>query len=215
MSNFDEAKAQVEGLWEQELDDLRREREEVESRASDAWIAADDHQGRAGVLARQLEECRSELAALPGKMGSAQLEDDQAEIVSLQGSHAALTATVADQTQALEETHAAIGAATLAMTAAEEAAHRLAVSENALKREIWDQFEGLDAALLNQFARSIQADRLPTFIAHEREAYVAAIRRQAQRLGKPEPGGIVIARPSPREVPEPDTVRLSQLAPRG
>ncbi len=212
MTTFEQAKNAVEALWSEDLADLRRERDKLDLIAADAWQSAQDHQAKAGVLAEQLQEARSELGALPGKMSSAMLEDDQAEIVSLQGSHAALTATVADQTQALEETHAAIGAATLDMTVAEESGHDLAVKENDLKRVIWDEFESLESSLFLHFARSIQADRLPQLVGHEREHYQAALRREAQRLGKPLPSGIVVVRPSPNRQPDPIAVRPSQLA---
>ncbi len=213
MSTFEQAKNAVEGLWREELAALEDERDKAGLRASEAWTIAQDHQGRAAVLSQQLETARGELVELPGKMGVALLADDQGEIVALQGHYAALTATTAELDQALEETHAAIGAATLDMTAAEESARRLAVSENEAKQRLWDEFESLESSLFLHFARSIGADRLPQLVGHEREAYSAALRQQAQRLGKPEPGGIVIARPSPREVPEPITVRPSQLAP--
>ncbi len=215
MSSYEEAKAQVEALWTKEQDDLAAAREAVGRRASEAWQSAEEGQRRAAVLSEQLQECRSELAALPQKMATAQLEDDQGEILALQGRYSALVATAADQDQALEAEHARIGEATRDLQAAEASTRDLAVKENALKASLWEQYESLDTALLHHFARSIQADRLPTFIAHEREAYVAAIRRQAQRLGKPEPGGIVVKNPSPNREPEPIVVRPGQLAPRG
>lgn len=215
MSSFDEVKAQVEGLWAEELDDLRRERGEFESRVADVWRASEEHQGHAAVLSQQLAAARSELKALPGKMNVCMLEDDQAEIVALQGRHAALKGTVASVAQALEDEHALIGEASIALQAAEADGHALNVRENDLKREIWDEFKSLDTSLLHHFARSIGVERLPTRVAAEREQYAAAVHREAQRLGSGEPAGIVVKNPSPREVPEPITVRPSQLAPRG
>lgn len=85
MSTFEEVKAAIEGLWADELAEIEKRERETEARAEELRR---EHARLRGVVSageRELGALRSELSDLPRLMGLAQLEDDQAEVLALQG----------------------------------------------------------------------------------------------------------------------------------
>jgi len=85
MTIFEEVKAAVSGLWADEL-------AEIEERARETEARVEELQARHARIRRALAEgerehtrLRAELEALPRLLGLAQLEDDEGEVLALQG----------------------------------------------------------------------------------------------------------------------------------
>ncbi len=110
MASYDEARAALRDLWAGELAELDQQEAEAARRVSEA-------RERVGGLQRRIIGCEERLRLLAGELdyqptllARAQLEDDQAEVLALQGRHAALkeeiSAVRAEKGHAEEELNA-------------------------------------------------------------------------------------------------------------
>lgn len=98
MSTFDEAKAVVECLWAEEIAEIDRREEEIEAAVEeirDTHVRISDEVAEGE---RELATLRAALEELPRRLGLAQLQADDMEVIALQGRFA----SVRDRAEAVE-----------------------------------------------------------------------------------------------------------------
>ena len=102
MTTFDEAKAAIGGLWADELAEIEERERDTEARVEElrrehARIRREVSEGE-----RTLSQLGAELEALPRLLGLAQLEDDEGEVLALQGAFSDLRERIAAAEEGLD-----------------------------------------------------------------------------------------------------------------
>jgi len=181
VASYEDARAVIEALWAEELAELERAEEERQQRIRAARQQVDSLTAEIADGEAEVRMLRAELDAMPALLGRAQLEDDQGEVLALQGRHAEARERIEGIEARLEEARGVLHG----LTSGDPAAYlRRVEAENStiqlrsdFKRKIEREFAALREDAEEALARATGSRR--SVQERVRAEEIAALRYQA------------------------------------
>lgn len=181
MASYPEAKAAVEGLWAEELAALRDTQREAAANVREARERVTRLEGAIRDGEAELELLRGERDAMPGALVRAQLEEDQGEVLVLQGRYAGVRDRISGVSSRVEdlrdELRGLTGGDPVAYVRRVEAVNSTIQLSSDLERAVWEQHDALVAALAERLAEVSDRARPPGSSDPQRHRYLYSLRR--------------------------------------